>query len=300
MPHTPSLSSLRLFLKVAHTGNFSEAARLANLSQPALSRTIRLMEDDLGVRLFDRTSRKVALTGAGDMLLPTVERLLADFDHAFAALSKDLTGMRGRIVIGALPSFAAATLPQFIKGFISVSPSVEIVVRDEIAGTLYRQLRDGQVDIAFVTQPEDTDFTFEPLLTDRCVLVFQAGSVHDQPGPAPWSEVAGTPFLAMAARSSVRELSDAALAQAGISIKPLYEVTQLVTMGGLIAAGLGLTVLPQSTIKMLANRAIAWRPLEAPVVERRIGLAQVAGRSLSPAAAAFREYSLRSWKSSGD
>jgi LysR family carnitine catabolism transcriptional activator len=296
MSRTPSLSSLRLFLKVAHTQNFSEAARLANLSQPALSRTIRLMEDDLGVRLFDRSSRKVALTGAGDMLLPTVERLIADFDHAFAALTKDLTGMRGRIVIGALPSFAAATLPQFIKGFIAISPSVEIVVRDEIAGTLYRQLRDGQTDLAFVTQPEASDFTFQPLLSDRCVLVFQAGSALDVPGPAPWSTVSDAPFVAMASRSSVRELSDAALAQAGIIVKPLYEVSQLVTMGGMIAAGLGLTVLPQSTIKMLANRAVAWRPLEAPMVERKIGLAQVGGRSLSPAAAAFRDYSLRLWQ----
>lgn len=295
MPHTPSLSSLRLFLKVAHTQNFSEAARLANLSQPALSRTIRLMEEDLGVRLFDRSSRKVELTGAGGMLLPTVERLIADFDHAFAALSKDLTGMRGRIVIGALPSFAATTLPQFIKGFITVSPAVEIVVRDEIAGTLYRQLRDGQTDLAFVTEPEDRDFTFEPLLSDRCVLVFQAGSALDVPGPAPWSTVAGTPFLAMAAHSSVRALSDAALAQAGIVVKPLYEVSQLVTMGGLIAAGLGLTVLPQSTIKMLADRSVAWRTLDDPVVERRIGLAQVVGRSLSPAATAFRSFSLRLW-----
>ncbi len=287
MSRTPSLTTLRLFMAVARTRSFSEAARSANLSQPALSRTIRLMEEDLGVRLFDRSSRRVELTSAGTMLVPTVERLIADFDHAFATLSKDLTGMRGRIVIGALPSFAAASLPRAIRDYIARSPSVDIVIRDDIAGTLYRQLRDGQIDLAFVTEMDEPDYRFEPLLSDRCVLAFQSGSRFDVPGEAPWSTLADAPFLAMATSSSVRAMSDAALLRAGISVRPLYEVSQLVTMGGLLAAGLGVTVLPHSTITMLANPAVAWRPLEGPIVERKIGIAYLRHRSLSPAAAAF-------------
>ncbi|KQM27356.1 MULTISPECIES: LysR family transcriptional regulator [unclassified Sphingomonas] len=287
MSRTPNLATLRLFMAVARTSSFSEAARSANLSQPALSRTIRLMEEDMGVRLFDRSSRHVELTSAGAMLLPTVERLIADFDHAFATLSKDLTGMRGRIVIGALPSFAAASLPHVIRSYVAGSPSVEIVIRDDIAGTLYRQLRDGQIDLAFVTEINEPDYLFEPLFADRCVLAFQSGSPFDIMGEAPWSTLAEAPFLAMATSSSVRAMSDAALLRAGITVRPLYEVSQLVTMGGLLAAGLGVTVLPHSTITMLANPAVAWRPLEKPVIERKIGIAYLRHRSLSPAAAAF-------------
>jgi LysR family carnitine catabolism transcriptional activator len=295
MRRSPSLASLRQFLGVARTTNISEAARLAHVSQPALSRTIRLLEEDLGVRLFDRTSRNVTLTSAGDLLLPTVERLIADFDHAFVTLSKDLEGTRGRVVIGALPSFAATLLPPLIQSFSAAYPAVEISIRDELAGQLYRQLRDGQIDLVFATAPEQDGFVFRSLLSDPCVLVVQAGSPLDCPTPAEWSVVANHPFLGMAANSSVRQLTDLALVRAHVSVKPLYEVSQLVTMGGLIAAGLGVTVLPQSTLAMLGSQGVASRTLCPPVVERVIGLACRSDRSLSPAAAAFRRHGLATW-----
>ena len=294
MRRVPSLSSLRLFLGVARARNFSETARLSNVSQPALSRTIRLLEDDLGVRLFDRDSRNVRLTDAGLLLLPTVERLIADFDHAFEAISKDLDGTRGRIVLGALPSFAATTLPRLIQSFTETYPAVEISIRDEVAGQLYRQLRDGHADLIFATAPEESGFHFLSLLSDPCVLVVKAGSPLDRPEPAEWSVVAEHPFLGMAINSSVRQLTDAALARAAITVRPLYEVSQLVTMGGLIAAGLGITVLPKSTLAMLGSRDVASRPLRQPPVERVIGIAYRSDRTLSPAAAAFYRHALDS------
>ena len=97
------MHSLRLFLQIARSLSFSETARIANLSQPALSRTIKLLEEDLAVRLFDRNSRNLRLTAAGAALLPTVERLTADFDLAFRELAQTFDGQRGRVIVGALP-----------------------------------------------------------------------------------------------------------------------------------------------------------------------------------------------------
>lgn len=292
MQRKPSLSSLRLFVLVATHRSFSEAARLAHVSQPALSRTIRLLEEQLETRLFDRDSRNVRLTSAGEALLPIVERLTADFDHAFSELALSFAGERGRVVIGALPSVAAGALPAAIASFRTTHPQVDVVLRDQLSGTLFQQMQDRQVDLAFTTPPDQGDFRFEPLFDDAMALVVAAGGPLDTGKPASWSIFADHPFIAMAPRSSVRELTDAAMVKAGVATQGLYECSQLATVGALIEAGLGVTALPMSTVGMLHTGRIVARALVDPVVQRSIGLAYPAGRTLPPAADAFRRHFL--------
>ncbi|HSI16616.1 MAG TPA: LysR family transcriptional regulator [Sphingomonas sp.] len=289
MHRAPSLSSLRLFMEVARTSSFSETARLANLSQPALSRTIKLLEEDLGVRLFDRNSRNVALTAAGSALLPTVERLTGDFDLAFQELEHAFAGQRGRVIIGALPSAAAHFLPAIIAEFREARPNVEIVVCDNLSGALFQQLLDRLIDFAITTPPDNGEgFQFDAMMDDECVLVGRHEDLADIDAPAPWSIFTERPFIAMAPRSSVRLLTDAAFAKTDLTVRPLYDCAQLATVGGLISAGLGITLLPKSTLPMLsAGGTVAWRAMAPPRIARSIGIARLANRSLSPAAEAF-------------
>lgn len=290
MIRKPSMATLRLFQQVAHTRSFSETARLANMSQPALSRTIRLLEEDLGVRLFDRDTRNVTLTGIGQSLLPVVERLAADYDDAFAELAQSFAGTRGRVVLGALPTYAAAQLPAELVRFHRSHPQVEVVLHDTLSGALYQQMRERQVDMAVTTPPEpgESDFAFEPMMTDPYVMVAPAGGMMDCAGPARWADFTGQPFIAMAARSSVRLCTDRAFLRAGLNVKPLYQCSQLATLGALIAAGLGISAVPLSTVPMLDGQRLIWRRLEGPSIDRVIGLAWVAGRALSPAAEALK------------
>lgn len=293
MRRTPSLTSLRLFMQVAQHGSFSETGRSANVSQPALSRTIRLLEEQLGVRLFDRNSRNVALTSAGEALLPIVERLTADFDHAFSELAQNFAGSRGRVVIGALPSVAAGTLPAAIASFRELHPQVEIVLRDHLSGALFQAMEERQLDLAVTTPPDAGKFVFDPLMQDAMVLAVPAGGPLDTGKPARWSIFAEHPFIAMAPRSSVRALTDAAMLQANVAARALYDCTQLATVGALIEAGLGITALPESTLRMLHGGRIAARPLVDPVFERTIGVARLADRTLPPAAQRFLEHFLK-------
>lgn len=292
MKRNPSLTSLRLFMLVAYHRSFSETGRIANVSQPALSRTIRLLEEQLGARLFDRDSRNVRLTAAGEALLPIVERLTADFDHAFAELAPRLTGERGRVVVGALPSVAAGSLPAAIASFRTIYPLVDVVLRDQLSGALYQQMQERHIDLAVTTPPDEGEFHFDPLFQDAMVLVVAAGSALDNSEPANWAIFADQPFIAMAPRSSVRELTDAAMSKAKVVVRGLYDCTQLATVGALIEAGLGITALPRSTLGMLQRGRIAERPLINPHVERTIGLAYPLGRTLPPAADAFRRHYL--------
>ena len=275
---------------VAHHRSFSETGRIANVSQPALSRTIKLLEEQLGSRLFDRNSRNVALTSAGEVLLPVVERLTADFDDAFSMLARTFDGERGRVVIGALPSVAAGLLPSVIARFQQSHPQVEIVLRDYLSGALYEQMEARHIDLAITTPPGNDTFRFEPLMDDPMVLAVRRNGALDNDQPAAWAIFADHPFIAMAPDSSVRVLTDAAMIRAGVAVRPLYGCAQLATVGALIEAGLGITALPRSTIGMLHSDIIATRPLVAPLVERTIGVAWMASRTLSPAAQAFLDH----------
>lgn len=292
MRRNPNLTSLRLFMQVAYNRSFSETGRIANVSQPALSRTIRLLEEELGVRLFDRNSRNVSLTSAGEALLPIVERLTADFDHAFSELSLSFSGERGRVVIGALPSVAAGVLPSVIASFAAAHPQVEIILRDHLSGTLYQQMQERQIDLAVTTPPPSPEFAFEPLLEDPMVLVAPRAMAADFGRSASWSIFASHPFIAMAPRSSVRDLTDAAMHRAEVDAPPLFECTQLATVGGLIEAGLGITALPKSTVGMLQSGQMITLPLGDPHVSRTIGIAFLAARTLPPAANSFLRHFL--------
>lgn len=290
MRNNVTLQSLRLFLRVAQTLSFSETARLEHVSQPALSRTIRLLEDQLGVRLFDRDTRNVSLTRSGAQLLPIVERIAADFDSAFGELRQTFSGERGRIVVGALPSVAAALLPEVIARFLAERPRVHLTVRDDLSGSLLDLLEERQIDFAVASQPDAGDrLDFRPLITDDYVLVCPRD--HDLAGEdsADWSVFERHPFIAMAPKSSVRAVTDTAFAQAGLTVAPLFECAHLATVAGLITAGLGVSALPRMALPLLAFPDVVARPLAGPATSRSIGIVTLKARSLLPACYAFMD-----------
>jgi LysR family carnitine catabolism transcriptional activator len=291
MKRKPSLSTLRLFMRVAQAGSFSEAARAMNTSQPALSRSIRLLEEDLGVRLFDRDTRNMRLTASGAALLPIVERLSTDFDLALLEVENSFSGMQGRVVVGALPSVAANILPDLIVSFAQAHPLVDIIVRDSLSGTLYQHMQERQIDFSITTPPDlKTEFVFEHLFSDPCVLVCRADEEIAGTDSVAWDVFSRRPFIAMAPRSSVRLLTDNAMAKANVLAKPLFECSQLSTLGALITKGLGISAVPLSTVQLLNAVGVAHYRLHDPIVERSIGVAWLGGRTLSPSAAAFKQH----------
>jgi LysR family transcriptional regulator, carnitine catabolism transcriptional activator len=293
MRRLPSLPSLKAFISVARARSFVEAARSLHVSQPALSRTIHLLEDQLGTRLFDRDTRNVSLTAAGEALLPVVERLSGDYEHAFSELARTFAGERGRVVVGALPSIASLRLPRLIAGFQRGHPGVEIVVRDTLSRSLEQQFIERQVDLGLIALAEPIpQLQFQPVFSEPFGLVCRAGGELDTGQAAEWKLFTAQPFIAMAPLSSVRNGTDEAFARARLAIRPWFECSHLATLGGLIAEGLGVSALPRSTLPLLGPGRFAWRSLRRPVVARTVGLARLARRTLPPAAEAFAAYVL--------
>jgi len=285
MRNNVSLAMLRLFLRVASTRSFTETARMEHVSQPALSRTIRLLEDQLGVRLFDRDTRNVELTSAGLQLEAVANSLISDYDLAFGDLSQAFAGQRGRVAIGALPSVAATMLPPVLAQFQAERPQVQVQLHDGLLQPLLRMLEDHRIDFAVTIEPEKSDrLTFEPLFTDQCVFVCRRGDPLDGTKPLPWRAFQDRPFVAMSPESSVRRMTDAAFLSAGVNLRQLYECAHLASVGGLVQAGLGVTVLPVSTLPLLIGFDLSSRPLTDPIMARSIGVVTLAGRTPSPAA----------------
>ena len=180
-----TLAHLEAFLQVAEHGSFRGASRALGLSQPALSRTIKIAEAVLGAQLFDRHKQKARLTASGQQLVPIARRVLGEFDDSLTELGRFIHGGAGRVTIAILPSAAIWLLPDAIASFRKESPEVVFVLKDNIAAVLLDELSEGSADFAVTISPTATDvFAFTPLITDQFVLVCR----HDDP-------LAGTPTL---------------------------------------------------------------------------------------------------------
>lgn len=280
-----TLRQLKAFVAASQASSFSEAAEQLGITQPSLSSTIRKMEEQLGLRLFDRTTRTLALTADGRDLAAVAEHLVRDFEKTLESLISRSSGQRGRVSVAVLPSIAAALLPGALHAFAAAYPEVEVTVRDYLQDRAISAVRDGLADFAVTTQPAVyPELTSEELGTDAFHLVCRTDHPLAGNRQTSWAEITAYPFIAMAASTSVRRFAEAGLVQADRAIRPRYEVEQIPSAVALVAAGLGVTALPELTLRMFPREGLTSVPILDPVVRRRICLVTVSGRSLSVAA----------------
>src|SRR5690606_28760204 len=171
-----TIKQLRAFVAVARSRSFAEACGLLNLSQPALSVTIRNLEQAVGGRLLARTTRTLALTPEGSQFLPVAQRLLADWSGALDDLHDTFALRRGRLAVAAMPSFASTELPALLQQFRQLHPEINITVHDVIAEDVIAMVRSGRVEAGIAFDPGTAeDLHFTPLFSDRFVAALPAG-----------------------------------------------------------------------------------------------------------------------------
>jgi len=278
-----SYQQLRAFAAVARHGSFTHAAQALFTTQSALSARVAQLEHSMGAKLFDRTTRSVHLTRIARDMLPAIERILGDTD-ALVAQSKDISaGIAGRVVIAALPSVSATVLPPAIAAFRARYPRISVVVRDALAETIVALLRADEVDFA-VSSPliGDTELSFSLLMTDRMAVVFPQGHALRKVNKLRLEQLADYPTILMDRNSSVRLVIEEALRAKGKSLQPAYEVAFMSTAVGFVRAGLGVSVLPTSSLEVQSAKDLVCRNLTERSLTRRIGLLKRRGRSLGP------------------
>ncbi|MDX1564927.1 MAG: LysR family transcriptional regulator, partial [Phycisphaeraceae bacterium] len=145
------LTQLRYFLKVCERGNFTRAAADLQVSQPALSRSIQKLEEELGQPVFERKTRSIALTDAGTLLQSRAQQVLSVLDDTKAEITDD--GRSGRIRVGAIPTIAPYYLPGVLRTFSEAFPNAAIVVQENTTDNLIRNCEQGEIDLAILALP---------------------------------------------------------------------------------------------------------------------------------------------------
>jgi DNA-binding transcriptional LysR family regulator len=285
-----TLVQLEAFAEVAQRRNFRAAAVTLHVSQPALSRTIRLAEAALDTRLFDRDTRRVELTAAGRELLPIAKRILADFNGAFSELAQFLEGRSGHVKVASLPSLGVAVLPATLAGFREAHPQARFSIIEGPADFVRACIEDGRADFGVTVRPQGHEpLRYVHCVDDPFVLLCRSDDPLAARPTATWSVFAGRPFIPSAGSSSIRPLVDAVFLQKRIQVEPALEFSSIAMAGALVRAGVGITALPRLALHLIAREGLAAVPLRGPSLSRPIGLVTRAGRSLSPITRAFME-----------
>lgn len=284
-----NLKQLRAFLAVAQQRSFVQAGERLHLSQPALSLTIKGLEEDLGGALLTRTTRSVALTPEGETLLPLARQLLADWDNTEELLRQHFTLQLGKVSIAAMPSFAGNRLPEALKRFRDLYPKVNVAVHDVINEQVLEMVRHRRVELGIGFEPESTQaLVFVPFYTDRFVAVVPADSVLAMRTLVTWAELLEHDFITLQRPSAVRLLLEADLRERHGKLSVAFESHQLTTVGRMVASGLGVSAVPSLCTAQMQELGARCVPLEGPRIERRIGLIRLADHKLSAAAEALQ------------
>ena len=290
-----SISSrqLQAFVALARLRSFTQAAVHCHLSQPAFSALIQGLEAAVGARLFERSTRHVALTVEGQVFERSAAPLLVQLGQALAEVRDHAQLRRGKVSMALLPSLAAGWLPGLLSEFRAAHPGIALQVADVLSEPCLQRVREGQADFAIAAVRADTpELRAEPFASDRFHLVCPQGhELLSRPSLKP-RDLLPFPFIHLARHSSVRQLLDAAVHP--LQLQTLMEVEQLATVMGMVRAGLGLSVVPAFSLfhfrqPELATRELRWRGLG----DRQLFLVRRRDRELSTAARALYELVLR-------
>jgi DNA-binding transcriptional LysR family regulator len=265
---------LRYFVAVAETTHFTRAAERVHVSQPSLSQQIRALENELGATLFSRARGNVALTEAGEALLPLARRILADAETARLEVQELVQLRRGRVRLGAPPSLCTGLLPDVLRAFHDLHPGIELLIEESGSHDLVRELARGALDLALVVLPLPSPspaLTTVTLLHEDLVVVSPVTRAAPA-DPVRIADLEGEPLVMFRHGYDLRELTVAACRAAGFEPSFTVEGGEMDAVLGFVRAGLGMAVVP-SMVAERAGQALRVTPLAPPGLRRTIALA---------------------------
>lgn len=298
------LNDLQAFRAVAELGSFRKAAEAVNISQPALSRRIDKLEEALGVRLFERTTRSVTLTTIGRVFAPSAEQLLDDLDVALLGIRDVSSSRLGHVTIACVPSVAYYFLPNVIANYRRRFPRIRVRLLDASANEVLGAVISGEADfgVSFMGSQEP-EIEFKLLLQDRFVAACRRDHPLARKKRVTWSELYEHEYVSVGKTSGNRLLLDQALSAVAPSAPSVCETRHVTTMLGLVEAGLGVAAVPSMAMPGANHPILTSVPLVEPVVKRRVGIVRRRGRQLTPAAQEFHRMMVgakRGDRASGD
>jgi LysR family hydrogen peroxide-inducible transcriptional activator len=280
------LHQLRYFCAIAETGSFSRAAEQCHVAQPSLSQQILKLEDELGVRLFDRLGRSVRLTEVGKTFLPRARAVLRELEAARGDVVERKDSIAGPVTVGAIPTVAPYLLPSILTAFSKKFPQAQLTVIEEITPVLLDRLRASTVDVAILALPiRGHEFDSFPLLTEPLFAVLPKKHPLAHRRSISLKDVRKEPFLLLRDGHCFRENAVAACDRARVHPQVIFESGQFSSLLGMVGAGMGVSIIPQMAVDQKAG--CRYVSISDPEATRTIGVVVLRGRSLTRANLGF-------------
>jgi len=285
MAITFDLNDLLSFRAVAELSSFRKAAESVHLSQPAFSRRIDKLEQALGVRLLERTTRHVMLTAVGRDFERKVRELLDDLDATLLGIRGVAVTRMGEVTVACVPSTVYYYLSEVIRRYHERCPKVRVKVLDAGANEVLAVVARGEADFGLnFIGAQEGELEFKPLVEERFVAACRRDHPLAKLHRVGWAQLSEYDYISVGRTSGNRVLLDQALA--GVAGRPqaIYETQHVTTMLGLVEAGLGVAAVPSMAMPASDHPLLVSVALVDPVVTRKVGLIKRRARSLSPAA----------------
>ncbi|MFH8515429.1 LysR family transcriptional regulator [Streptomyces gelaticus] len=270
------LRHLTAFVAVAEELHFGRAAKRLQMAQPPLSQQIRRLEKELGVQLFERNTRSVRLTSAGESFLQPVRTVLDDLDTAVRAAKAAGRGECGRVTIGFAGASSHETLPLLTRAVRAAHPALELVMRGQTyANVALDRVADGSLDLGFVRLPVTRPgVAYRVIDEEELVCALPSDHPLARLESVPIGVLAEEPFVSFPANtgSTVRDTMVEACEAAGFNPRVVQEAPDSYTILALVAAGVGVT-LTVTSVQHIQQNGLVYRPLTGPPIRLRAALA---------------------------
>lgn len=270
---------------MAEEGSFNGAAEKLSRTQPAITLAVKQLEEFIGLKLLDRTTRQVSTTTEGENFIPIAQRLVRDFDTAIYDLRATAERRSGHVSMAIVPSVASNLLPDIIKAFSSEYPGIHLHLDDDSSQGVQRRVERNEVDfgIASLWKPNKS-LNFKPLFADKLELICHADHyLAKETGPVRIDELEDTTFLDTGITKTLRSRESFGDSK--------FDFPNITTLLAMLRANLGVSVLPSLAIPALADNLVS-RPL-TPAQAREVYLITRNGWTVSPAAEAMIETIIR-------
>jgi LysR family hydrogen peroxide-inducible transcriptional activator len=281
------LHQLRYFLAVARAGSFTAGAKQCSVSQPSLSIQLAKLEGELGGALLERNRRKARLTALGETFLPRAQAALKELELARMELAELAGLVKGRVRLGCLPTTGAYLLPAVLIKFARSYPGVQVILREESSPGLAKCLEEGDVDLAILDEAGLLpSLIIEKLFSEELLVAIPPGHHLSNRSRLSLVETKNEPFIMMKQGHGFRKITMDLFDQVGITPRIVFESGEIETVQALVAAGLGLSIVPRMVRK---EKGPAYAELSKPKAERSLHIASRKGGALSSAVQAMRK-----------
>lgn len=286
-----NLNHLHYFVTLAHLEHYTKAAEVLCVTQPSLSHAIGQLEEELGVRLFEKQGRNVKLTRYGQVFLDYTERSLHTLDAGIRKTGSLQKATAGMIDLGYIYTLGSEFVPRLVRSFLESHPEYEISFHFTVGNTtsILQALKEEKHDLAFCSRKQsEPDIEFLPILQQKLVVVVPLGHELASRDGVSLRETLPYPQVYFTLTSGLRPTIDDLFARIHGQPKIAYEIEEDTSMAGLVSENFGIAVMPD--IPALRYMRVKTLEITEPSYERHIYMARLKNRYAIPVVETFADY----------